>query len=146
MASATAPNLNIKINLPNGNGTTTPPTSRGGRMGVTVPSNSNNTPNPSFVSNINGIPLSARKSAVLDLRSVEQRNDNVPFRGPKSSRPHGLLEAPTFYPTEVEFKAGPLDYIRKIEPEGRKYGIVKIVPPAGWNPPFAIDTEVFLTL
>lgn len=33
--------------------------------------------------------------------------------------------------------------MRKIAPEGRKYGIVKIIPPDSWNPDFAIDTTRF---
>ncbi|OQS01047.1 histone demethylase [Thraustotheca clavata] len=45
-----------------------------------------------------------------------------------------------FYPTIEEF-AEPLKYIQKIAPEGRKTGIAKIVPPAGWNPPSMIDFE-----
>jgi histone demethylase JARID1 len=89
------------------------------------------------------IPLSARKSPCLDLNTVERRGQpNCPKPEPKQSRPHGLQEAPTFRPTEEEFRNGPIDYIRSIEVEGRKYGIVKIVPPDGWNPDFAIDTEV----
>lgn len=60
---------------------------------------------------------------------------------PKRIRPHGLQEAPTFRPTEEEFK-DPLEYVQKIAEEGRKYGIVKIIPPESWNPGFAIDTEV----
>lgn len=89
------------------------------------------------------IPLSARKAVKLDLSTVERRGQpNAPREtGPKPSRPHGLQEAPTFKPSEEEFK-NPIEYIKKIAPEGRQYGIVKIIPPDGWNPDFAIDTEV----
>lgn len=62
------------------------------------------------------------------------------------SQPHRLFEipeAPTFRPTEEEFRE-PMEYIRKISPDGAKYGIVKIIPPNSWNPPFAINTEVSL--
>jgi jmjN domain len=98
---------------------------------------------PPAMSTSTPIPLSARKSPGLDLNTVERRGQpNCPKPEPKQSRPHGLQEAPTFRPTEEEFRNGPVDYIKTIEAEGRKYGIVKIVPPDGWNPDFAIDTEV----
>jgi hypothetical protein len=45
-------------------------------------------------------------------------------------------EAPTFYPTLQEFE-NPITYIKKIQHEGMKSGICKIVPPKGWNPPSA---------
>jgi hypothetical protein len=32
--------------------------------------------------------------------------------------------------------------MRKIAPEGRKFGICRIIPPDSWDPKFAIDTEV----
>lgn len=35
-----------------------------------------------------------------------------------------------------------MEYMKKIAPEGRKYGIVKLVPPESWCPDFAVDTEV----
>ena len=60
---------------------------------------------------------------------------------PKPSRPYDIPEAPTYWPTEEEFR-DPMEYMRQIAPEGRKYGIVRIVPPETWNPPFAINTEV----
>jgi len=37
-----------------------------------------------------------------------------------------LQDAPTYYPTEKEW-ADPLGYIQKIAPEGKKYGIAKVM-------------------
>lgn len=83
-------------------------------------------------------------SAPLDLTSVERRGQPTAVREPvkKKSRPHGLDEAPTYYPTEEEWR-DPFEYMRKISPEASKFGICKIIPPDSWNPDFAIDTEKF---
>ena len=78
--------------------------------------------------------------STLDLSSVKTPNTRP--SGPKSSpRPFGLTDCPTFYPTPEEFK-DPMAYIASISDTGKKYGICKIVPPAGWNMPFVTDTEV----
>jgi jmjN domain len=45
-----------------------------------------------------------------------------------------LPSGPTFFPTVAEFQGNPLHYIEKIRPVAERYGICKIVPPAGWNP------------
>lgn len=88
-------------------------------------------------------PLSSMLSAPLDLTSVERRGQPTAAREPskKKSRPHGILEAPTYCPTEDEWR-DPLEYIKKIGPAASEYGICKIIPPESWNPDFAIDTEV----
>jgi len=87
-------------------------------------------------------PLSSRRAQPLDLNTVERRGTATAVKeSPKQIRPHGLQEAPTYRPTMEEWKE-PLDYINNIAGEGRKYGIVKIIPPDSWNPDFAIDTEV----
>ncbi|KAJ5176827.1 uncharacterized protein N7482_002704 [Penicillium canariense] len=94
-------------------------------------------------SHSHNVPLSARRSAPLDLSTVERRGQpNAPREPSKRIRPHGLPEAPTFRPTEEEFK-DPVAYMRKIAPEGKKYGICRVIPPENWQPSFAIDTERF---
>ena len=99
-------------------------------------------PTASYPSYGHNVPLSARRSEPLNLSTVERRGQPSAAREPTNRvRAHGLPEAPTFRPTEEEFR-DPNEYIRKIAPEGSKYGICRIIPPENWNPPFAVDTEV----
>lgn len=84
------------------------------------------------------IPLSARRAERLDMNTVERKNRREP---PARTHVNGVQEAPTFRPTEEEWK-DPMEYMRKIAAEGSKYGIVKLIPPESWNPDFVIDTEV----
>jgi histone demethylase JARID1 len=109
-----------------------------------LPQSANTPPTPSSVYPVYAahIPLSVRRAPALDMNTVERRGQLLAVRETsKRVRPHGLQEAPTFRPTAEEFKK-PMEYVRKIAPEGSKYGICKIIPPDSWNPEFAIDTEV----
>ncbi|KAF9113649.1 hypothetical protein BGX27_001124 [Mortierella sp. AM989] len=86
------------------------------------------------------VQASQPKAAPLDMSSVstnappENRQTNPP------TRIFGLQDAPCFYPTAEEFME-PLKFIESIRPEAEKAGICKIIPPEGWKPTFAIDTE-----
>lgn len=64
------------------------------------------------------------------------------FETCKESRLFKLEECPTVYPTPEEFQ-NPVDYVHSLSDLGAKYGIVKIVPPANWNPKFALDIGKF---
>lgn len=116
--------------------------------------------------------ISSRKAQALDLNSVERKGSStyytattanpassvvgrtdssahplgtlLHYRQPeteRTQRPFNLPEAKTYRPSEDEF-ADPFKYIESIAEEGSQYGIVKIIPPENWNPPFAVDTEV----
>ncbi|KAK7516954.1 PHD transcription factor-like protein [Phyllosticta citriasiana] len=127
----------------------TPSGARGGKLRDATASSSANTGSHSTQTititngNMSTFPLSARKAEPLDLNTVERRGTHTMAREvSRSNRLFGLEEAPTYTPTAEEFK-DPMEYMRKIAPEGRKYGIAKIIPPEGWNPDFAINTERF---
>lgn len=85
-------------------------------------------------------------SPPLDLLSVERRGQPTAVKEPlkKTNRIYELEEAPVYQPTEEEWK-DPVEYMRKITPEAKKFGICKVIPPDSWNPDFAIDTEVRLS-
>jgi histone demethylase JARID1 len=72
---------------------------------------------------------------------------STPRTTPPRLRPrlYDLEEAPTFYPTWEEF-ADPLGYIQWVGDahggNGKAFGIVKIVPPVGWDPDFVLNQDV----
>lgn len=80
-------------------------------------------------------------SRILDLGEVAVKPKKPYQHVPKSHRMFGLQEPPTFYPTKEEFKDA-YQYIESIAEEGSKYGVIKIIPPAAWNPKFALDIGV----
>lgn len=89
--------------------------------------------------------ISGQRAPALDMASVSTK---APPENPVSNPPtriFGLQDAPCYYPTEKEFME-PLRFIESIRPEAEKAGICKIIPPEGWKPTFALDTEVrFMT-
>ena len=58
------------------------------------------------------------------------------------AEPYVPPEAPIFRPTPEEFEH-PLRYIASIRPTAEAYGICKVIPPAGWKPPYVVDKSTF---
>lgn len=85
--------------------------------------------------------VGARRSPGLDFSTLRTSSPRYLQRPPTTDRLFGLQHAPIYYPTIEEF-ASPIDYISSISEEAKQSGICKIVPPVGWKPSFAIDTEV----
>ncbi|GAA5848654.1 hypothetical protein JCM8547_004585 [Rhodosporidiobolus lusitaniae] len=85
--------------------------------------------------------LKLPRAPPLDFSTLRM---SAPRYEPKreKARMFELEEAPTFYPSIEEF-CDPMEYIEKIAPKAKDFGICKIVPPEGWRPPFAIPTETF---
>lgn len=54
----------------------------------------------------------------------------------EGARLEGVAEAPCYYPTAEQFEK-PLEYIASIRSDAERYGICRICPPPGWQPPFA---------
>ncbi|KAF9991988.1 hypothetical protein BGZ65_012845, partial [Modicella reniformis] len=84
------------------------------------------------------VPL--QRAPALDMTSVATTAPPENRRTDPPTRIFSLPDAPCFYPTKHEFLE-PLKYIESIRPLAEKAGICKIIPPAGWKPPFALDTE-----
>jgi len=76
----------------------------------------------------------------LDTVATSSTPAHVVERGGKS-RLFGLEHCPVYRPTLEEFSQ-PLAYIEQIARESEDCGIAKIIPPDGWQPDFALDTEV----
>ena len=87
------------------------------------------------------IPYSARRCAPLDMNTVERKSHPSARDPPLRNRHFDLKEAPTYRPTEEQWK-DPFEYVKSIYEEASKYGICKIDPPQSWNPDFAIDLSV----
>lgn len=87
------------------------------------------------------IPYSARRAPPLDMNTVERRGHPSSRDPPSRNRPYELMEAPTFRPTDEEFR-DPMEYIKSISEKASKFGICKIIPPDNWDPEFAIDLTV----
>lgn len=87
-------------------------------------------------------PRTAFIDMIPGLEDVKLKPRDSYCESAKESRLFGLQDCPTVYPTSEEFQ-NPVEYVHSLSELGAKYGIVKIVPPANWNPKFALDIGKF---
>ncbi|XP_050428448.1 uncharacterized protein LOC126838229 isoform X2 [Adelges cooleyi] len=55
-----------------------------------------------------------------------------------------MVDAPTFYPTEEEFK-DPLEYFETVKHVAQKFGVCRIVPPANFKPECKVSDDMRFT-
>ena len=65
-------------------------------------------------------------------------------RFPRLGQHAEMMEAPTFRPTEAEFK-DPLRYIQKIRSYAEQFGMCRIVPPKSFKPECNVDDDMRFT-
>jgi len=85
-------------------------------------------------------PASNEEERLLQQAITNSKLEDLEVNRP----PREKLEVPagpTFFPSVEEFEGNTLHYINKIRPIAQMYGIAKIVPPPGWNPPFSMDMK-----
>ncbi|KAJ3072106.1 hypothetical protein HDU98_004211 [Podochytrium sp. JEL0797] len=85
----------------------------------------------------------AHTPRLLDLATCDPQTKWNRTPNDQRARMFGVPAAPVFHPTAQEWAASPLKYIESIRAKGEEWGIVKIVPPKGWNPGFHINQETF---
>merc|ERR550532_1909984 len=69
---------------------------------------------------------------------------NTGHRFPRLGQHAQMMEAPTFRPTEAEFK-DPLRYIQKIRGYAEQFGMCKIIPPSSFKPECNVDDDMRFT-
>ena len=69
---------------------------------------------------------------------------NTGKKFPRLGQHAQMMEAPTFRPTEAEFK-DPLKYIEKIRGYAEQFGMCKIIPPKSFKPECNVDDDMRFT-
>lgn len=81
----------------------------------------------------------ATRARSCRLRSP--RSHRGPLLGsPGMSESEKCVDGPTLRPSLAEF-ADPFAYFRSVRPLVEQFGIARIIPPPGWKPPFALDSD-----
>ena len=71
-------------------------------------------------------------------------NVSTGHRFPRLGQHAQMMEAPTFRPTEAEFK-DPLKYIQKIRGYAEQFGMCRIIPPGSFKPECNVDDDMRFT-
>lgn len=88
-------------------------------------------------------PMQYHATTAAEERFLHQAIQNSKLDKRLANDRLNVPAAPVFFPTVEEFEGNPLSYIEKIRPLAESYGICKIVPPRGWDPPLGKNNPFF---
>lgn len=126
--AGTALDSRDEVSSSEGSGTSTPEPGTDTKQSISRPARSRDHRNNKTAS-----------SQQFDMGSVRTRSAYTGVEDMRS-RITGAKAAPVFRPSMHQF-ADPIGYIASIAATGRDHGVVKIIPPAEWQPSFRLDTD-----
>lgn len=86
-------------------------------------------------------PKKTEKHAVNNKR---KSTENMTSKKKYMKECADMLDAPTFYPSEEDFK-DPLEYFKIVKPVAQKYGICRVVPPPSFKPECKVTDDMRFT-
>jgi hypothetical protein len=96
------------------------------------------------------VKLTAEEKTYLN-QAIQHKQAHIPATSSKSVKPssssdlsdlQSIPDCRVYYPSHSQF-ADPIAYINEIRHEAELHGMCKVVPPAGWSPPFQLTNPEF---
>ncbi|XP_060850997.1 uncharacterized protein LOC132929571 [Rhopalosiphum padi] len=85
-----------------------------------------------------------QKKTEKQVNNKRKSSEKVALKKKSSKEYSDMLDAPTFYPSEEDFK-DPLEYFEIIKPVAQKYGICRVVPPPSFKPECKVSDDMRFT-
>ncbi|CAH1736653.1 unnamed protein product [Aphis gossypii] len=85
-----------------------------------------------------------QKKTEKQVNNKRKSSEKVALKKKSAKECSDMLDAPTFYPSEEDFK-DPLEYFEIIKPVAQKYGICRVVPPPSFKPECKVSDDMRFT-